>query len=206
MSKSPWEYHEDLSRDRLQLIAKILRDTRNSTLTEFNPAVGDGAWSLGCRIYERSANKITDAAGETLPWLKIIEPPLRFIFSVGEVPVRFYRGDAEAAPGHHLTVALAEQLQLGLAFNDARIDLIWRFVVETNIAGEADNIILVGRTKAGEVKCRYDVPKLDGSVSFLSQPRNGAKPPLAQLPPTGVRSRKPQSDKRKEEDDGKQPV
>jgi hypothetical protein len=206
MTKSPWEFHEDLSRDRLQLVANILRDTRNSTLAEFNPTAGDGAWSLGCRIYERSAYKVTEAARELLPWLKIIEPPLRFIFSIGEVPVRFYRGDADAAPGDHLKVALAEQLQLQLAFNDARVDLIWRFVVETNIAGEADSIILIGRTKAGEVGCRYEVPPLDGSVVFLTSSRPVGRPSATQLPPTGVRSRKPSPKEQKEDDDGKQPV
>ena len=201
MAKQPWEYHEDLSLNRLQRIAKILRDTRNSTLIRFDAAAGDGAWSIGCVIYERSANMITDAAND-LPWLKIIEPPLRFIFRIGDVPVRFYRGDADAAPGNHITVAPSEMLQLGLAFNDARIDLIWRFVVGTNIANEADSIFLIGRTKAGDVKCRYEVPPSDGNVVFLTPPRTGGKPPQTQLPPTGVRSRKPPNE-RKEDDDGK---
>lgn len=205
-TKTPWEFHEDLSRDRLQLVAKILRDTRNSTLTKFDAAAGDGAWSLGCTIYERSANMITAAADDgLLPWLKIIEPPLRFVFTIGDVPVRFYRGDAEAAPGYHLNLAPSEQLQLGFAFNDARVDLIWRFVVETNIANEADCIFVVGRTKAGEIECLYEVPPLDGNVVFLSTPRTGGKPPQTQLPPTGVRSRRSRTE-RKEDNDGKQPV
>jgi hypothetical protein len=205
-TKTPWEFHDDLSRDRLQLVAKILRETRNSALPKFDVAAGDGAWSLGCTIYERSANMITVAAGDgLLPWLKIIEPPLRFIFSIGDVPVRFYRGDAEAAPGHHLNLAPSEQLQLGLAFNDAKVDLRWRFVVETNVANEADRILLVGRTKDREIKCFYEVPPLEGNVVFFTTPRAGGKPPQTQLPPTGVRSRKPPNE-HKEDDDGKQPV
>jgi len=203
MVKLPWEYLEDLSRDRLQLIAKILRDTRNSTLREYSAKSGDGRWSLGCRIYERSANLITAAAEDgLLPWLKIVEPPLEFVFAIGDVPVRFYKGDADAAPGTHLKCAISEQMQLGLVFKEEKVHLIWRFVVETNSAGEAESIYFLGLTTSGIVECKYEVPP-DDTVVFMSPPRTGGKPP--QLPPTAVRSRKSPNE-RKEDDDGKQPV
>jgi hypothetical protein len=191
----------------MQLIAKILRDTRNNALKEYKPNDGDGRWSLGCRIYERTANMISAAAEDgLLPWLTVIEPPLEFVFGVGDVPVRFYKGDADAAPGNHLKCAISEQMALGLVFKDSKVHLIWRFVVETNDAGEAETIYLLGLTNAGVVECKYEVPPDDTIVFMTPPPRTGGKPPQTQLPPAGVRSRKPPPEERKEDDDGKQPV
>lgn len=204
MSEQPWDHHEDLTRDRLQLVAKALRDARNDTLPLHDPAGGDTAWSLGCRVYARSAEALIRLADPHWLWLKIISPPLEFIFSIGDVPMRFYHGDANHPQGHNLKVAAAEQVQLDFAFGDAAADLLWRLAVESNAVGEAQDVILVGLTPAGAMGCRYEIP-LDDSVSFLVPPRPSEKTPVRLQPPR-VRPRHPPEERKDSDDDGKQPV
>jgi hypothetical protein len=50
MPKMPWDYHADLASDRLQLVAKLLRDTRRDVLVLHDPGAGDTAWSLGSHL------------------------------------------------------------------------------------------------------------------------------------------------------------
>lgn len=197
MSKLPWEYHEDLSLDRLQLVAKILRDSRHNTLLLHDPGGGDTPWSLGCRIYARSAEMLARAAGTTCAWLRVITPPLEFVFAIGEVPVRFYRGDADNPDGQHLRVSDAEAHQFNLAFGSGAVDLRWRIVLETDATGETERAVLIGSTGMGDVECKYVIPMLSASVTFIDPARTQVRPPV-QLPPPVVKLRR---DKQTKSDD-----
>jgi hypothetical protein len=139
------------------------------------------------------------------PWLKVVTSTLDYTFAIGVVPVRFYHGDADKPGEQHLKFSLAEQVQGNFAFGDAAADLLWRLAVETNIAGEAEHVILVGVTPNGDVECRYTIPPLNDSVSFLVPPRASDKPPVRLQPPR-VRPRRRSPKERKDDDDGKQPV
>lgn len=123
MAKQPWDYHDDFSFERLQLVAKLLRDTRLDALALHDPGAGDTAWSLG--------------------W----------------------------------------------AFGEAPTDLVWRIVVETNIAGEAEDIVLMGSNSEGEVDCTYVIPPLVESVK-LFEPRRLQAQPGVELPAPVVTSRR----------------
>jgi hypothetical protein len=188
MPKQPWDFHEDLSFERLQLVAKLLRDTRRHTLLLHDPAAGDTTWSLGCRVYARSTEMLLRAA-QQWPWISIVQGNLEFIFQVGAVPLRFFHGDAEHPELSRLHAIDAEVRQLRFAFGETPTDLVWRIVVETNIAGEAEDIVLIGSSTAGEVDCTYVIPRLDESVQ-LFEPRRPQVQPGIELPAPMVKSRR----------------
>lgn len=197
MSKLPWDHHPDLSLDRLQLVAKILRDARQSALLLHDPGGGDTPWTLGCRAYGRCAEMLSRAAGKTCSWMRIISPPLEFVFTIGEVPVRFFRGDPSNPDGPHLRMSDAEAYQYGLAFGDRAVELRWRIVVETNATGETDRIVLIGSTDDRNVECKYMIPLLS-DVTFIEPGREQARPPV-QLPPPVVRLRRDRQTKSDDE-------
>jgi hypothetical protein len=194
MPKLPWEYHADLTLDRLQLVAKILHDTRQGTLLLHDPGGGDTPWSLGCRAYARCAEMLIRAAGTTCPWLRIISPTLEFIFTVGEVPVRFFRGDSSNPDGQHLRVSITEAYQYNLAFGDTVVDLCWRIVVETNGLGETTRIVLIGSTMSGTVECSFVIPSLS-EVTFIEPGREQVRlPRQLRAPVVKLRDRKKEAE------------
>ena len=67
MTKPPWEFHEDLSRDRLQLVAKILATLVIPLLLSLTPLSAMARGHSGVVLYEHSANMVTEAAREMLP-------------------------------------------------------------------------------------------------------------------------------------------
>ncbi len=199
MSKTPWDFHGDLSADRLQLVAKVLTDVRNETVLQHDLAAGDTSWSLGCRVYARTAELLTRAAGTLFPWMRVINPPLEFIFCIGDVPVRFFHGDADHLATHHLRVAAMEHQQLEFAFGDGRTDLVWRIVVESDAAGLTDKTVLVGSSHLGAVTCAYEIPPLRDTVAFLD-PLKTPTLPGVELPVPPVSRRRIAG--LKDEDDG----
>ncbi len=95
MDSVPWELHPGLTEDRLAKVAGLIHNAREDILKDNAWLVGDCAWGLGCLMYDASRAAIIRAAYDT-SWLGIIDPNLHFIFSIGDVPIRFYRGDSEA--------------------------------------------------------------------------------------------------------------
>lgn len=189
MHKFPWEFHPGLTLDRLQLIAIELRATRRATIALHDPAGGDTPWSLGCRAFARSATKLTRRAGRDWPWLKILHVPQEFVFAVGDVPMRFFRGDSECLDPRQRRVADSEYVQLRLTLGNDEPVLIWRFLMETSPIGEAGDIVLLGSTPEGAIECRYVIPESNQSVT----PFDPSPPPVAvstELPAPVVKPRK----------------
>jgi hypothetical protein len=184
MTKQPWDFHADLSLDRLQLVAKILKDTRRRTILQHQPSAGDGNWSLGCRIYERSCEMLTRAGQRLWPWLRVVQEPLQFIFTVGDVPMRFFHGDAECPAAHHLYPVESEWRQLNMAFGDARVDLVWRIAVESNETGETERVLAIGATLGGSVECSFVIPALDDSIALWDPLTTEVGPGVALPAPT----------------------
>src|SRR3989339_2221164 len=105
---NPWEIDHGLTEERLCEIARIFRDVRHQTLSLYDPDEGDGPWSLGCRIYERTINKFAGEA-ENLDWLSVHRSDsLYFVIFIDNIPLRFYRGKIDEPTKRTLRQKLPE--------------------------------------------------------------------------------------------------
>src|SRR5262245_53960840 len=108
---NPWDIEPDLTLDRLRWIARQFVAVRRQAVADYSPAKGDIPWNHGCDCYARQMSTITRAAlSGDYPWLRILDPTLKFTFSIGRVPCRFYKGDAER-PNVNLREAFPELRQ-----------------------------------------------------------------------------------------------
>lgn len=160
-SPAPWECHPDLTEERLGHVAQFFANTRRELVADHDPSKGDDSWSLGCRGNAWWRNRLlTIALRGDWPWLSVIGPGKRFIFNIGRVPVRFYRGKVDRPPSSTLAYSDAEVRQLSFAFEQASdyADLKWRFIVETGLLGEPTKVIFAGLEASGAVVCYWEVP------------------------------------------------
>lgn len=165
----PWEFHSDLTEDRLVLVGQKLAEARHAVFDLFDER-GDDAWSLGCRAFSWCRKTIVAAASEDeLDWLNVIDPSKQFIFRIGDVPIRFFRGDSEAPIKKTMSTVHREAVQLSLEFPDEprALLLIWRFVIETDEQGDLVRIVFVGATPKGVSECIWEVPLFDAELDDL---------------------------------------
>lgn len=164
----PWDVHPDLTQDRLIFIGQLLYLARSNALARYNEEIGDDGWTLGCCAFQFSRFEILKAAsaGE-LSWLTIQDASKHLIFKVGEVPVRFYRGESDDPNPRTLAQSFPELEQLDLAFpgEDDRHNLLYRFAVETDIDGSVLEVKFVGLRGPTAALC-WTVP-IDKSVPPL---------------------------------------
>jgi hypothetical protein len=107
-SAYPWDYHSDLTEERLLVVAGLIADGRRTAVELFDEAAGDNGWTLGCRAFQFGRARILRAvdSGE-FPWLTVIDRTLQLIFKIGEVPVRIYRGEADEPTDRRASVSYA---------------------------------------------------------------------------------------------------
>lgn len=155
----PWVLNQRLHKDSIEVVAKIIIDTRLEALASHDVDAGDSSWGLGCRSYDRTKNRIIMLAekGE-VDWLEAKRSE-QFRFSINGVPCGFYRGEAEN-PNQRTMRRTNDELQQGsLIFEDEVLSPIWRFAVCTADTGEVVQVSFVGLTgEDGKVVSRYDVP------------------------------------------------
>jgi hypothetical protein len=149
MSQLPWEVHPDLAADRLTVLAELIAAARGDVVAAHNPEIGDDEWVLGCRGFQASRYRITQAAASgEYPWLTIDDPSRHYVFKVGKVPVRFYRGEPEDPNTRTKRQSFPELAQLSLAFPEENVrelrDLVYRLAVETDFDGQVAMISFVG--------------------------------------------------------------
>lgn len=157
MDKKPWDVHSSLTSDRLSHLAYQIKDVRHKALELHDPAEGDGAWSLGCRIYERTINAV-ERESEKYPWLDVIRDGLYFVILVDGVPIRFYKGDAGNPTSKSLRVHHAELEAQQEVFDFDNSQWFWRLVVETDISGEVLRIVMGQFTEHKNVRNSWEVP------------------------------------------------
>lgn len=141
----PWEVHEDLTAERLITVAQLIAKGRADAVEWHNPAIGDDDWVLGCRAFNATRYQISrEAKSGACPWLTMADESKHFVFRVGDVPTRFYRGDPEDPNHRTRRQSFPELAQLSIAFpeDDVR-DLVYRFAVETDLDGQAVAISFV---------------------------------------------------------------
>jgi hypothetical protein len=158
----PWEKYTALKAEHLSRIATLIRDVRKGCVDLYEPEKGDGPWSLGTRVYERTFFAIKELA-KIEAWLGINKEfhALQFSFNIGPVPLRYFRGDPEDPPSHYLAHTDGEliQLQTCLHFDDRpTIDSILRFAVEVDSTRQAAAVFLIEIDEYREVIGQYQIP------------------------------------------------
>lgn len=183
----PSQKYPPLTDERLSVAANALRDVRNAALLLYDPLAGDGEWSHGCRVYERSCFRIRELS-KTFPWLSVVAeaPKLRFTFAIGGIPIRFYRGSPDDPPDNYLTTTYGElqQRQLILDIEGIRpLDKILRLAVETDRVGQIATVKLVELDTAGTPTGIYLVPFDIARSNVIPLETKPIDLPAIELPP-----------------------
>ena len=190
----PWDLHPALTEERLSACARLLARGRTDALAMADPWAGDDAWSIGCRAYSFSRNRLRQAAeGGRYPWLGVLNETHHFVFMIEGVPVRFFRGDAEEPTKRTLRQQETEAQQLALALGDAggAEGLMFRLAVETGEDGGVTRVVFLALRGEGigAVECFWPVPlDPDGGGLASDRTRNAGglvPPPLAARPRRG---------------------
>ncbi|WP_207539626.1 hypothetical protein [Sabulicella rubraurantiaca] len=156
-----------MSEDRLRLCARLLANARRDAIALANEDLGDDAWSVGCRAFSFSRHRLQRVAEQkTYPWLRVLDEGMAFTFLIGTgadaVPVRFFRGDAEAPTARTLRRLEQESQQLTLALGDrAETGLMFRMAVETDTKGHVSRVVFLaceGTTDEPRPVCAWPVP------------------------------------------------
>lgn len=191
-SQLPWEFHPDLSEERLSTVVQLISEARHAVIASFFEGVGDLPWGLGCLAYDRTRFGIIQASQTLHPWLSIVDPSLRLIFKIGQVPVRLYRGLPDSPPKKMLVQSFPELQQLGFAFSDEEVkSLRWRLAIETDAFGEATRAVFVGMNEDGVVCARWTkdiVPVAPDVIHLQTVSRGGGvdlPPPTVSIPGIG---------------------
>jgi hypothetical protein len=185
----PWSKYADISKDRLSVIAGIIRRVTTETLALHDAGGGDNQWSLGCRIYSRTCHALREAAHQ-YQWLKILPEleGLRFSFAIGSVSFRFYRGKPDDPPERYLMSTFGElhHLQRTLQIEGLRpVDKVLRLAVEPDRT-EVCRVTFVEMDEAGNVTETYRIPLVveEAKVTPLqAKPVDLPAPPLEPLKP-----------------------
>lgn len=185
----PWNSYPALTEERLRIVADLIRRVRQEVVALHAPNEGDNEWSLGCRAYTRICYAITKAT-QQFDWLTVLPDPgkpLRFVFTIGQVPIRFYRGDADDPPARYLVSTTAERMARQMAFEFEGIPALDRFLriaVDTNALGEADVVALAEFDELGSLLNAYPIPVAADSriAQFPIRKEGVALPPPVVVP------------------------
>lgn len=141
---TPWEHHPDLQRDRLVEIGRLIQQGRADALDRQDINVGSTPWTVGCEAFAFGTHQISEAA-LVHDWLDILQPGMQFVFKIGEIPVRFYKGAPDEPNKRTLRQTYSELHQLSLFGLDelASPDFLYRFAVETDFDGTVAAISFV---------------------------------------------------------------
>ena len=138
---TPASLHPDLSDDRMNVIAELLREARDGAVDDHRPSKGERNWSLGSRGLERGMHAIKEGA-LVYPWLKILNGSRHFRFMIGAVPVAFYHGRARQPKASTLLRRADELRQTSLAFPGVSTPPAIRIAVETDDTGKVSTILV----------------------------------------------------------------
>lgn len=211
LTRPPWLQFPALTDARLRVLAEMIQDVRHLAVLTHEPHLGDDAWVLGVRAYKRTCYAIAKAAiGDHKEWLSVIEneirervreemapevlnPELHFVFAVGGVPLRFYRGLADEPTNKSLKRQYPEihaQQLLMEYVPEPVFDRVLRLAVETDELGEVSRVVLVQLDEKGNPYRPWEIPL--GAAPKVSQFRAVEKEKELGAPPVGAKRRKDQ--------------
>ena len=158
MTTAPHELHQDLTNERIDIIGHLIARVRLENIESSD--CRDTGWSLGCRAYAWCCQEVI-LLKDTTAWLDVIDPSLKFIFSIGQVEVSFYKGPSTKPKKNIYSRAQSypEIRQLSL-LSDIEVPekLIWVYAVETDKEGLTTNIEFFGMSEFGEIIASRQVP------------------------------------------------
>lgn len=132
MNKIPCEYNAELTDERLEVIACLLRNVRYEALQVTSTELDD-SFTQETLAFGRSRKALIKlATSKEHPWLSLTHSGMDVTFSIGGVPCRFYRDDNEKPKkkGFFKRNIVEQQLELPLSNgNDNEHPEIWRFVI-----------------------------------------------------------------------------
>lgn len=168
LESHPWEFHPHLERSAIIAVAGLIAQGRSDALVRHDETIGDDGWTLGCRAFQFARFQILKAAETSgFEWLSIMDPSKQFIFKIGEVPLRFYKGEADVPSDRTLRQTFSELNQLAFVFGkEEGGDLAYRFAIETDFDGSITSIKFVGLRGETPILC-WEVPYLE-AVSLPS--------------------------------------
>ncbi|MBS0538582.1 MAG: hypothetical protein JSR47_07495 [Proteobacteria bacterium] len=168
---NPWDYHRHLTRKALIAIARLIAQGRSDALIRHDESIGDDGWTLGCKAFQYARFQITNAAQtEGFDWLTIMDPSKQFIFKIGDVPVRFYKGEADEPSERTLRQTFSELSQLAFVFGrEDGAGMAYRFAIETDFDGSISSIKFVGLRGDSPVFA-WDVPYTEAVVTPPATP------------------------------------
>ena len=112
----PRDIHPALTEDRLRTCALLLVHARRDAVKLASPELGDDTWSIGCRAYAFGKQRLQRAAERgTYNWLTLLDQSHHFVFLIENVPVRFFRGQADEPTVRTLRRQVIEAQQLTMA-------------------------------------------------------------------------------------------
>lgn len=178
----PWDHHPHLTHDAIVAVGRLIAQGRSDALIRHDETIGDDGWTLGCKAFQYARFQIAKAAETSgFEWLTIMDPSKQFIFKIGDVPVRFYKGDADEPSERTLRQTFSELSQLAFVFGrEDGAGVAYRFAVETDFDGAITSIKFVG--------LRGDSPVFVWDVTYT----DAVSVPPATPPTKGVDLPKPE--------------
>lgn len=186
---NPWEHNPALTRERLITIGQLIIDGRNDAIERFDPDKGCDGWTVGCEAFAFQKHQII-LASERFEWLDILNPLMEFVFSIGGVPMRFYRGEPDEPHDRTLRQTFAE-LQQGSLFSDEDLlgmarHLLYRFAVETDLDGSVMAITFVVLDGSAPILI-WPVPLGEPFIRLAPVPGDESEGVILPFPPVGGR-------------------
>lgn len=184
MIKNPSELDPALTDERIDTIGQLIARVRFENLDAADER--DNGWSIGCRALAWCCSEII-ALSKSVPWLKVVDGSLRFIFKIGDVEVSVYKGNSSKPKKNIFSRAQAypEIRQMSLLYNhDIPETLVWAYAVETDREGNTTNIEFFGMTETGDAVASRTVPI--HSVASTLVPISATESVPAELPAAPV--------------------
>jgi len=182
--KTPYEFHPCLTNERIDYVGRLISRVRAENLEA--AATRDNGWSLGCRAHAWVCNEIQNQA-ESIEWLNIVDPSLRFIGKIGNVEFSFYKGPANKPKKNICSRAQShpELRQKSLPFTTPLPSkLVWTYAIETDSEGLTTNVEFFGMSESGQIVASRIVPIFSEILNVV--PINNQHSEPADLPPAPV--------------------
>jgi hypothetical protein len=139
---APSSFYDELTDQRLGVVAGKLLDVRYATLREMTSPFDDNYTREGT-VFGRSRNMLIDLALRGgLDWMELVNPGMDVTLRIGRVPCRFFRDDPDQPEkaGFFKRNAVDDLFAL-----DETQPVMWRFVVERALnEDDEDRVHFIG--------------------------------------------------------------